>query len=133
MLKIPRHIVENIFEHGRQEAPLEACGILAGSEENVEALYRMTNVDKSREHFSMEPKEQFRVVKDIRAKGQKMLGIYHTHPESAPFPSDEDIRLGLTPDVVHIIASLVCPADRNIRGFSINDGKTKQINLEITD
>jgi proteasome lid subunit RPN8/RPN11 len=132
MLKIPRNIVDDIFEHGQNEAPLEACGILAGSEGCVETLYRMTNIDKSREHFSMKPEEQFRVAKDIRGKGQKMLAIYHTHPESEAFPSDEDIRLGLMPDVIHIIASLVCPEDKDIKGFFIDDGETEQVSLEIT-
>jgi proteasome lid subunit RPN8/RPN11 len=67
MLEIPLTIFRQMVEQAKTEAPIEACGILAGSNGTVQRLYKMRNVDKSSDHFMMEPKEQFAVVKDIRS------------------------------------------------------------------
>ena len=99
MLTIPQSIFDALIDHARRDFPLEACGILGGTDSTVSAHYPMANTDQSNEHFMMEPREQFAVIKDLRAKGLKMLAIYHSHPETPARPSAEDIRLALTPDV----------------------------------
>src|SRR5665647_845363 len=106
MIQIPKSIYEEMIAHARKGFPLEVCGILGGSGVTVSAIYRMTNTDASNEHFMMDPKEQFAVVKDLRAKGLAMLAIYHSHPETPARPSEEDIKLALTPDVSYLIISL---------------------------
>ena len=94
------------LEQAKAETPIEACGILAGINSRVERLYKMTNADVSSDHFTMKPKEQFAVVKDIRTSGLEMLAIYHSHLKTPARPSAEDIRLALTPGVIYIIVSL---------------------------
>ena len=122
MIRIPHAIHDEIIDHARSGFPLEVCGILGGTDTTVSAIYRMTNTDASNEHFMMEPREQFRVVKELRAKGISMLAIYHSHPESPARPSEEDIRLALTPGVSYVIVSLQDPAQPIIRSFRISDG-----------
>jgi proteasome lid subunit RPN8/RPN11 len=39
MLKIPKHITEKIVAQGLKDAPIEACGILAGKKGVVERIY----------------------------------------------------------------------------------------------
>jgi [CysO sulfur-carrier protein]-S-L-cysteine hydrolase len=87
----------------------------------VSVLFKMTNTDASNEHFTMEPREQFDVVKALRAQGNSMLAIYHSHPESPARPSEEDIRLALTPGVSHVIISLQNAEQPVIRSFKIED------------
>jgi proteasome lid subunit RPN8/RPN11 len=106
MLTIPQPIIDALIAHAKKDFPLEACGILGGTDGVVSELYPMANTDRSNEHFTMEPKEQFGVIKDLRAKGKVMLAIYHSHPETPARPSEEDIRLALTPDVSYVIISL---------------------------
>ncbi len=131
MLTIPQNIVREIISHGCSEAPIEACGILAGTCGRVEKFYKMTNADSSSDHFTMLPAEQFGVIKNIRATGMKMLAIYHTHPETPARPSQEDIKLALTPDVVYIIVSLADAEKPDVQGFLIEDGKVEKIKLEL--
>ena len=99
-LKIQNNIFEQMLKQAKDQAPIEACGILAGRDGQVEKLYKMTNVDQSNTHFMMAPEEQFKVVKDIRSAGLEMLAIYHSHPETPARLSAEDIRLALTPGVI---------------------------------
>ena len=129
-LEIPHSIFEQMLQQAKAETPIEACGILAGKDGQVERLYTMTNTDQSNTHFMMAPEEQFKVVKDIRTAGLEMLAIYHSHPESPARASAEDIRLAVTPDVIYIIVSLENrkPA---IKGFLIEDGSVTEVPVRI--
>jgi proteasome lid subunit RPN8/RPN11 len=131
MIRIPQAIHDDMVAHAREGFPLEVCGILGGSGEIVSMIYRMTNTDASNEHFMMEPKEQFAVVKDLRAKGLSMLSVYHSHPESPARPSEEDIKLALTPDVSYIIVSLADAAGPVVKSFKISNGSVENEALEV--
>jgi len=131
MLRIPKHIHDDLVAHSREGFPLEVCGILGGVEDTVSSIYRMVNTDASNEHFMMEPREQFAVVKDLRAKGLSMLAIYHSHPESPARPSEEDIRLALTPDVSYVIVSLADPLTADVKSFRIENGAVTPEQIEI--
>ena len=120
-----------MLQQAKTEAPIEACGILAGRDGQVERLYKMTNADQSSEHFIMTPEEQFEVVKDIRAAGLEMLAIYHSHTETPARPSEEDIRLALTPDVVYMIVSLHKTDKHDVKGFTIENNKVTEVPVEI--
>ncbi len=132
-LEIPTYIFERMLEQAKAQAPIEVCGILAGSNSKVEKLYKMTNVDNSSSHFMMEPTEQFAVVKDIRSAGLEMLAIYHSHPETLARPSAEDIRLALTPDVIYVIVSLQDSNAAAVKGFLIEDANVTKVQVKISD
>ncbi len=130
MIRIPQAILDDMIAHAREGFPLEVCGILGGEGESVAAIYRMTNTDASNEHFMMEPREQFAVVKDLRAKGLTMLAIYHSHPETPARPSEEDIKLALTPDISYLIISLAA-ADAVAKSFKISAGNVQMEQIEV--
>lgn len=129
-MRIPGKIVNRIFEQGENEKPFEACGYLAGKEGSVTKYFPMTNRDRSREHFSLEPQEQFSVIRQVRNAGLELLAVYHTHPETPARPSEEDLRLAFDPEIVYLIASLV-PERREIKGFKINRGQITEEELII--
>ncbi len=130
-LEIPTNIFEQMVAQAKALAPIEVCGILAGNDSKVEKLYKMTNVDNSSNHFMMEPKEQFAVVKDIRSADLEMLAIYHSHPETPARPSAEDIRLALTPDVIYLIVSLRDAKAPAVKGFLLENGNVAKVSVKI--
>ena len=130
-LQIPNNIFKQIVKQAKAEAPIEVCGILAGKDGEVEKLYKMTNADQSSDHFMMEPKEQFKVAKDIRSAGLEMLAIYHSHPITPARPSDEDIRLALTPNITYIIVSLQDSAGPVIKGFLIQEDDIAEVPVKV--
>ncbi len=132
-LEIPSYIFDQMLEQAKAQAPIEACGILAGSDSKVEKLYKMTNIDNSSSHFMMEPKEQFAVVKDIRSAGLELLVIYHSHPETPARLSAEDIRLALTPNVIYVIVSLQNAYTVGLKGFCIENGNVIEVPLKIME
>jgi proteasome lid subunit RPN8/RPN11 len=91
----------------------------------------MTNVENSSNHFMMEPKEQFAVVKEIRSAGLEILAIYHSHPETPARPSAEDIRLALTPDVIYLIVSLRDTKVPDVKGFVKENGTLTEVPIKV--
>ena len=130
-MKISKGILNKIYEQAEEEAPLEACGYLAGKEDVITAHYRMTNVDQSETHFSLDPKEQFRVAKSVRADGSELVAVYHSHPASPARPSEEDIRLAHDSSIIYLIVSLE-NGHRTCGAFTIKDGLVTPEPLEIT-
>lgn len=130
-LKIPNHIFEQMLEQAKAQAPVEACGILAGSNGRAEKLYKMANAEHRCDHFMMEPKQQFEAVKDIRLNSLDMLAIYHSHPQTPARPSAEDIRLALTPGVIYVIVSLQGTNGPAVKAFQIEDGTITEVPVKI--
>lgn len=114
---------EDMLAHCMMELPNEACGLIAGRVDDdkkiVEKIYLLSNIDKSPEHFSMDPQEQFAAVKDMRGNGLVLLGNFHSHPASPARPSEEDIRLAFDPNKSYLIMSLIEQANPILKSFTI--------------
>jgi len=131
-LLVPSTIVSHLVADARAVAPQEACGLLAGRGDQVLAYHPMTNQDRSAEHFSMDPREQFAAAKAMRDAGHALLAVFHSHPATPARPSAEDIRLALTPGVLHVILSLADPCGPDLRAFAIQDGVTTPVPVEVS-
>jgi proteasome lid subunit RPN8/RPN11 len=132
-LEIPTIIFQQMVAQSKALAPIEACGILAGKDDKAEMLFEMTNAEHRKDHFMMEPREQFATVKDIRSAGLEMLAIYHSHPETPARPSAEDIRLALTPNVVYVIVSLQNNNGSVVKGFHIAGTNVIEVPIRILE
>ena len=127
MLYLKKEDYEKILAHCKEGLPNEACGLIGGTIEgdkrSIQKVYLLTNIDQSNEHFSMDPKEQLAAVKDMRANGLKLLGNFHSHPESPSRPSEEDKRLAYDSSVRYLILSLMDMDAPVLNGFEIIDEK----------
>ena len=133
MLILKKELLRRITEHAIREFPNEACGILSGCQRRVEKVYEMTNTDKSPQTFFMDAQEQLRVMKEIRNKGQKMIGIYHSHVASRAYPSRHDVELALYPEASYVIISIKDKKNPSIRSFKIVEGKIAEEELKIEE
>ena len=131
MLIIPKHIIDQLFDHARQGLPEEVCGYLAGTGREVLNHFPLTNIDHSNEHFSFDPAEQFQVVREVRRGGQLLLANYHSHPETPARPSLEDIRLAYDPEISYVIVSLAS-AIPEIKSFFITNGEVTAEEIQIS-
>lgn len=130
MIRIPQNIIDDIIKHAQDELPNEACGLLTGSDGFVQKQYVLTNIDHSPEHFSFDPKEQFSVLNDARANGQKIIANYHSHPSTPARPSEEDKRLAFDPHIIYIIVSLA-QAKPDVKAFSLVKGDLCPCDIEV--
>ncbi len=132
MIKLTRAVVNNIIDHARRDAPIEACGYLAGKNGIITNCYNMINIDNSPEHFSFDPEEQFDVVRRARSEGLEIIANYHSHPVSPARPSQEDINLAYDPDMSYVIISLEGGRE-DIRSFGIKNSEVKSQVIKIID
>ena len=111
MIKLKKTDFERILAHAKKEAPIEACGLIAGHKDGddkyIDKVYILTNTDHAEEHFTLDPREQLAAVKDMRANGLEQLGNWHSHPVSPSRPSDEDKRLAFDSTASYMILSLM--------------------------
>lgn len=135
MITMHKADFERILAHAREQAPIEACGLIAGTKDgddkHIEKVYILTNTDAAAEHFSLDPKEQLAAVKDMRANGYQPLGNWHSHPASPSRPSAEDRRLAFDSTASYLILSLQEPENPVLRSFHIEKDLAEQEELII--
>ncbi len=119
MIRIPKSIYEGIVEHAKREWPLECCGVLAGKEDTVEKAFELSNTEKSPIRFSISPQQQLRVFEELETESMEMVAIYHSHPNTIPFPSETDVKLAFYPEVSSIIVSLQERENPVVKAFRI--------------
>lgn len=107
MIRIPKTIYQAIIEQAKRESPLECCGILAGKDGTVRKVFAMKNEEQSPDRYSMSPREQIKVFEEMERESLEMVGIYHSHMHTIPFPSETDVKLAFYPDVAFVIISLM--------------------------
>lgn len=129
-LKIPQTIIQHLYDHALQVSPVEACGYLTGQNNTVHEHFEMTNVDQSEDHYTLDPEEQFSILKKARQKGHKILAVYHSHPKTPARPSEEDIKLAYDPSIIYMIISLK-DGTKTMNAYQIKNQKVTLIPLEI--
>ncbi len=103
--KIPQTLVEKMFAHARGCAPEECCGLLGGEGSRASSVYPLRNVAPRAEvAYEAAPEELFEAQREMRARGEQLVGLYHSHPRSSePEPSRTDVRLAFYPDAFYLI------------------------------
>lgn len=114
-----------------QQVPLEACGLLAGKNDQVEKVLLVRNQAQSPVRFVMDPHEQLRAFDWIEANGLELVGIFHSHPAGPAAVSATDIAEAAY-EVVHLIWSRT-RADWQARGFWIEQGRAIEVSLKIIE
>ena len=95
MISVPSNFVDEMIEHAVQENPNECCGILAGKDGLISALYRVRNSTPSPYRYVMDPKDQMNVMKESDELGLDLMAFYHSHTHSPAYPSETDTRMAV--------------------------------------
>jgi len=134
-LQLSRADWETMRADAAQQAPLEACGLLAG--EILGAIYRTTavipatNMLRSPVRFQIDPQEHWQAFQQIGAHGWELVGVYHSHPLGPDAPSPTDVAQAYYPEVVHLIWS-GRTGQWECRGFLIQTSSVQEIALRIS-
>lgn len=136
MIKLSKSDYEKILKYAESELPDEACGLIGGEitesgDKIIKKVYLLTNTDHSNEHFSIDPKEQFESIKDMRVNEFVPLGNWHSHPESPSRPSEEDKRLAYDSKASYMILSLVDRENPVLNSFKIKGSDAEKEELVI--
>jgi proteasome lid subunit RPN8/RPN11 len=142
MLQLTSSQYKKIIEQGLAGKPLEICGLLAGRRSvdsslvestfaEVLEIYPIESEDQSEKTYTLNPLQQLRADKDAVSKGMEIIGIYHTHPATQPYPSPTDVKRAhwegaddlMYPDYSFLIVSLRQPETPEPRSFYIRGAR----------
>jgi len=121
-LSLPQSFIAEMIAHAQEDAPNECCGIIAGKDGRAVKLFRAKNAEASPWRYSVEPKDLFRIFREVDEKGWSFLAIYHSHTASEAYPSPTDVRLAFWPEANYVLVSLQDADKPVVRAFRILDG-----------
>lgn len=128
---IPQAIYDEMVAHARREAPLEACGLVAGRDGVATRFFPTENAERSPVRYTIPPLEILRITREIDRAGEELLAIFHSHPATEAYPSATDIRLAFYPDAYYLICSLKDPERPVLRAFRIREGAVAEHPIRI--
>jgi len=122
---VPPEIREELAAHALEEAPNEACGLVAFRDGVAERYLPGENALQSPYRFELRPRDPADFF--LEDEGYE-LAVFHSHPETEPRPSRTDLEnIGLWEGRPYLILR----ADTaELRGWRIADGSVEPLSLE---
>ena len=135
MLTIQNKLVEAMLAQAHNEHPIEACGVIAGSAGTnlPQRLIPMQNAVKSENFYQFEPLQHLRVWKEMEARDESPIVIYHSHTKTQAYPSRTDIKYATEPKAHYVIISTSHQFDEALRSFRIVDGVVIEERIKIVN
>ena len=128
--------LREIFAQAREQAPRECCGLVGGHAKRGRSTYPLQNVASDPlVTYEAAPEDLFSAQRQMRDRGEQLIGIYHSHPRSAePTPSLTDVRLAYYPAAIYLIIGLAGD-EPVLRAFNISekDQSWEPVEYEIVD
>jgi [CysO sulfur-carrier protein]-S-L-cysteine hydrolase len=105
-LRLTHQHLEQLATLAQNANEEEICGLLFGTNHTVAQIIPIQNKHtQPKQAFKMDEQALFQAFKQAEKEELSLVGIYHSHPHSAPIPSPEDIREAELnyPQVAHLI------------------------------
>ncbi len=129
-ISITSRVEGAIREHAFEARPFECCGLLSGRDGVITEAHPLRNEAERRESkYFASPEDLFAAMRTIRNAGQRMLGIYHSHPRTLAYPSAADVQMAFYPEAYYFILSLEPRVE--LRAFKIAGLNVEDIAITI--
>jgi proteasome lid subunit RPN8/RPN11 len=128
-VRVRAEILNEMLSHARREPHIECCGLLAGRDDVITAIFPATNSLSSATAYEIAPQELFELFRTLRDTELTHLGQYHSHLTTDNAPSPTDIELAGYPDQAYFIVSLQPEMPKPVRAFSIRDGSVQEFEI----
>lgn len=83
-----------LFKEAIDKVPNESCALLIGNKQNdkliVRDIFFTKNIEESPINFTISNQELISGYKKAEEKKMEVIGIFHSHPNSEPYPSETD-------------------------------------------
>ena len=115
MIRIAADQLAQVVAAAEAAYPQECCGLLSGRADGAgEArAITVTAVHPSRNlaaeplrNFEIEPALRLRLQRELRDRGDSVVGLYHSHPDGRAQPSATDLDRAWEPDLAWLITAV---------------------------
>ena len=139
MLRIDQTTYDAIVAHAKKDHPDEACGVVAGPEgsDRPERFIPMLNAARSPTFYEFDPVDLLHLYKEMDARGEEPVVVYHSHTATEAYPSRTDIGLASEPNAHYVLVSTrehgnsAGPVE--FRSYRIIDGEVTEEEVSVVD
>ncbi|MGH3768219.1 MAG: Mov34/MPN/PAD-1 family protein [Pseudonocardiaceae bacterium] len=135
MLRIRRDLVDAMVQHARRDHPDEACGVLAGpaGSDRPERFIDMTNAERSPNFYRFDSMEDLRLERELQARDEERVVIYHSHTATEAYPSRTDVTIAGYPESHYVLISTRDPDSHELRSYRIVEGAVTEEPVEVVE
>ena len=133
MLTIGRDVLDAVVAHARRDHPDEACGVVAGpaGSDRPERFVPMLNAARSPTFYEFDSADLLRLYRDMEARDEEPVVVYHSHTATEAYPSRTDISLAAEPNAHYVLVSTREPGAVEFRSFRIVAGVVTEEPVEV--
>lgn len=135
MVTIDGEVLEEFVAHAYACYPYEACGLIAASADDIDAIrrfYPCRNAAESARVYTVDPHDHLRAERDAERDALVIAGVVHSHTHSEPWPSPTDVAQAPDPDWHYVIVGLKREVPE-VRSYRIVDGRISEEALRVVD
>jgi [CysO sulfur-carrier protein]-S-L-cysteine hydrolase len=117
--------------------PDEACGLLLGPLGTdatptgvVTEARPCRNADASARTYTVEPRDLLAAMRAAEARGDEIVGVWHSHTHTDAYPSPTDVKQAVDPAWLYPIVSLRDEAPV-LRAYRIADGEIAEVAVAL--
>ncbi len=128
-LRLPVRVWREIERRLEESYPYEGCGLLAGTVAagmKVAAHFPIRNLREgadARRRYLIGPEAFLAAEKEARRRGLEILGVYHSHPDARPEPSEFD-RDNAWPWYCYLIVAVLGGRVESARAWQLKDDRS---------
>ena len=106
-LRISADLVASMLAHARRDHPDEACGVIAGpaGTDRPTRFIPMVNAARSPTFYEFDSQDLLRLYREMDARDEEPVVIYHSHTATEAYPSRTDIGLASEPGAHYVLIS----------------------------
>lgn len=133
MLTIDQATHDAIVAHARRDHPDEACGVVAGpaGSDRPERFVPMLNAARSPTFYEFDSADLLRLYREMDARDEEPVVIYHSHTVTHAYPSRTDVSLAQEPGAHYVLVSTRDPEGAEFRSFRIVDGAVTEEPVQV--
>jgi proteasome lid subunit RPN8/RPN11 len=107
VLRIDQEIHDAIVAHAKKDHPDEACGVVTGPEGSdlPTRFVPMVNAASSPTFYEFDSHDLLALYKEMDARDEEPVVIYHSHTATEAYPSRTDIGLAMEPNAHYVLVS----------------------------
>jgi len=139
VLTIQRSLVAGMVVHARRDHPDEACGVVAGpaGSDRPSRLIEMVNAARSTTFYEFDSMDLLRLYRDMDARDEEPVVIYHSHTATPAYPSRTDIAYASEPNAHYVLISTretgADDGPYELRSFRIVDAAVSEEDVVVVE
>lgn len=115
MIRIAAEQLAQVVAAAEAAYPQECCGLLSGRAQGsgaaraitVTAVHPSPNLaSEPQRSFEIDPALRLRLQRDLRDRGDRVVGLYHSHPDGRAQPSSTDLDRAWETDLAWLITAV---------------------------